>query len=216
MQNPLRFLVGASIVLVGAAFWVSIRPAESPVLGADEPDAAAADVLYSPPVLQRFNIGGDFVLDAHDGSVFDLAAHRGEVFLLFFGYTRCPDFCPATLSLLAQVSERLGDRASGVTTLFVSIDPQHDGSERLGEYLGYFGVPAIGLSGSVDRIDDVVAAYAGSYETVSSSENGPMFGHSAYTYLIDRAGGVRYTFRPDDAPRFIADGVNQVLDEAVG
>lgn len=216
MRNPLRLLGGVSIVLVAIAFWVTTGPRKSPVVGTDRPLAAVEDVPYSPPVLQRFNIGGDFVLDAHDGSVFDLAAHRGEVFLLFFGYTRCPDFCPATLSLLAQVSERLGARASGMTVLFVSIDRRHDDPERLGEYLSYFGVPAIGLTGSVDQIDEVVGAYAGLYEIVSDSEGGPLFGHSTYTYLIDRAGGVRYTFRPDDAPQFVVDGVKQVLDEAAG
>ena len=216
MRSLGRLLAVASIGLIGVLFWTSTRRHELPAGSGGEPVAPAGDVPYTPPALQSFGIGGDFVLDAHDGSVFDLAAHRGEVFLLFFGYTRCPDFCPTTLSLLAQATDRLGERAAEVTTLFVTVDPQHDVPERVGEYLGYFGVRATGLTGSVEQIDAVVAAYAGIYETASETEEGSILGHSTYTYLIDRRGHVRYTFRPDDAPQFIADGVAQVLYEVVG
>ncbi len=215
MQRFLRLLGLASILLVGALFWASTREGGPPTVAGDDPVAPAAQEPHAP-VLQNFGIGGDFVLQAHDGSAFDLAAHRGEVFLLFFGYTHCPDFCPTTLSLLAQVSERLGDRAARVVTLFISIDPERDEPERLGEYLGYFGVRAIGLTGTVDEIDAVVAAYAGQYEVASEPNEEPVLGHSTYTYLIDGEGLVRYTFRPDDAPEFIADGVRQVLDETAG
>ncbi len=216
MQKTLRLLALASIVLVGAVFLASTREDGPPEVVAEEPAASLARAPVAAPVLQQFNIGGDFVLEAHDGSLFDLAAHRGEVFLLFFGYTRCPDFCPATLSLLAQASDRLGDRAAGVSALFVSIDPEHDQPARVGEYLAYFGIRAIGLTGSAAQIDEVVAAYAGLYEVASESAEGTIFGHSTYTYLIDGEGRVRYTFRPDDAPEFIADGVRQVLDEVAG
>ena len=214
MKSLVRLLLIASIVLAGAVSCSSIRQDELPAVSGDEPVVSGEEAVHTLPVLQSFGIGGDFVLDAHDGSVFDLAAHRGEVFLLFFGYTRCPDFCPATLSLLAQVSERLGARADEMTTLFVSIDPQHDEPERVGEYLSYFGVRAIGLTGSAEQVEELVAAYAGVYEIASESEAGPIFGHSTYTYLIDSLGHVRYMFRSDDRPQFIADGVIQVLDEA--
>jgi protein SCO1/2 len=171
------------------------------------PSTSAAAPIRTPPILQEFDIGGDFVLAAHDGTAFDLAAHRGEVFLLFFGYTHCPDFCPATLSLLGQVYELLGDDGSAVTTLFVTIDPERDTPAAMGEYLEYFSVPALGLTGADDELAPILQSYAGIMEMQTDSDGTVLFGHTTHIYLIDHNGDVRYTFRPDDAPRFIAAGV---------
>jgi protein SCO1/2 len=90
--------VGRVLLLLAAMGLAGCAPAADPLA----PVADETDEVRTPPILQRFDIGGDFALTAHDGTVFDLADHRGEVFLMFFGYTHGPDFCPATLSLLAQ------------------------------------------------------------------------------------------------------------------
>ena len=195
--------------LLGLLLVSACSPASDAV---DAPPAAApGEEMRTPPILQDFNIGGDFVLTAHDGTTFDLAAHRGEVFLLFFGYTHCPDFCPATLSLLGQVYELLGDDADSVQTLFVSIDPVRDTPETLEQYLNYFSVPALGLTGSAEELEPVLSAYAGLME-VETDESGEMvIGHTTYTYLIDHRGRVRYTFRANDTPHFIAAGVADQL-----
>lgn len=186
---------------------------------APEPDgpaegAAAQDVVRTPPILQPFDLGGDFVLTAHDGSTFDLAEHRGEVFLMFFGYTHCPDFCPATLSLLSQVYELLGEPGGDATTLLVSIDPARDTTEALAKYLAYFSVPALGLGGTVEAIERVVGEYAGLMESGEDEAGETIFGHTTYIYLIDHQGKVRYMFRPNDTAAFIAAGVEQQIEIA--
>jgi protein SCO1/2 len=172
--------------------------------------------VRTPPILQHFDIGGDFVLAAHDGTEFDLAAHRGEVFLLFFGYTHCPDFCPATLSLLGQVYELLGEDGSAATTLFVTIDPERDTPAAMREYLEYFSVPALGLTGSAAELAPILQSYAGIMEMQEEDDGTVLFGHTTYTYLIDHNGEVRYMFRPDDTQRFIAAGVQDQINVTRG
>lgn len=183
--------------------------------GAPEPPAPVVDegpaAATAPPVLQAFDLGADFELPAHDGTVFDLAARRGEVFLLFFGYTHCPDFCPATLSLLAQAYDRLGPEGASVQTLMISVDPARDTPEALSGYLGYFAVPALGLIGSPEQTETIVSAYAGLVEPGEVVGDNQIFGHTTFIYLLDHEGSVRYLFRPSDSPEFIAAGIAEQL-----
>src|SRR5438105_2526584 len=76
----------------------------------------------------------DFTLHDQDGKVFHLKDHRGQIILLFFGYTSCPDVCPTTLSKLARVYALLGPIRQKVLTVFVTIDPQRDTPQKLSEY----------------------------------------------------------------------------------
>ncbi len=178
--------------------------------GSPGPGPAAA-----PPELQTFDFGGDFELMDQAGASFRLSGRRDRTHLLFFGYASCPDFCPVTLSLLTRVQERLagqGYSSPAFTTLFVSIDPERDTPERLTDYLGYFALDAIGLTGSQEQIDEVVRQYAAMVQpTPESTDERPLLAHSTYVYLIDGAGTVRYTFRHDDSAEFIASGVAQLL-----
>jgi len=202
-----------------AVVCLSVAAACAPAPDSREPaevGPADAALVRTPAILQPFDIGGDFVLAAHDGTSFDLAERRGEVFLMFFGYTHCPDFCPATLSLLAQVHEMLGEDGGDVTTLLVTIDPDRDTPEALAKYLGYFSVPAIGLVGTAEQLDAVLDSYAGMMESGVDEEGEVLFGHTTSIYLIDHEGQVRYTFRPNDEPQFIAAGVRQQIEIARG
>lgn len=210
MRRPDR---GAAVLVLSLAVACAPSP-DAEVPAAEQP--GAADLKRTPPILQPFDIGGDFVLTAQDGTRFDLAEHRGDVFLMFFGYTHCPDFCPATLSLLGQVDELLGEDGGAATTLLVTIDPDRDTPEVLAKYVGYFGVPALGLSGSMEEIEAVLAAYAGFVETEENEAGELVFGHTTQIYLIDHQGKVRYTFRPNDEPEFIAAGVRQQIEIARG
>jgi protein SCO1/2 len=104
--------------------------------------------------------GANFTLTDQDGRPFQLSSLRGRVVLLFFGYTSCPDACPTTLSKLARVYKLLGRHRERVVTLFVSVDPGRDTPRVLKEYLKYFRVNAVGLTGTKEEIDRVVGFYA--------------------------------------------------------
>ena len=154
--------------------------------------------------LQDYEFGGDFTLTDHRNQSFALQDLRGEVGLLFFGYTFCPDICPVTLSKLAGVGEFLGPERP-LKVLFVSVDPQRDTPQQLAAYLDHFDSGVIGLTGSVDEVQGVVKKYAGSYQKEEVDEaGGYLMSHPARTYLIDRQGRVRYLFSQQDTPRQMA------------
>lgn len=158
------------------------------------------------------SIGGDFTLTAQEGQSYTLSEHQGEVRLLFFGFTHCPDICPTTLLELKKVYAQLGSAGEEVTTLFVSIDPERDTPELLGDYLGSFDLPVVGLTGSVEEVQQVVNAYAGWFEKVDlDSAAVYTMDHSTRSYLIDREGKVRYIFSYEDGPERIAYIVRKLL-----
>jgi len=159
---------------------------------------------------QAFNPTGDFTLTEDNGKIFHLRDHRGKVVLLFFGYTSCPGVCPLTLSKLARARTLLGAASQEVMTVFVTVDPQHDTSARQREYLGYFDINAVGLTGTKTQIDKVVHAYNASYEQVpTKSALGYIINHTSIVYLIDKQGKVRYLFHQDDSPEKMANIIRE-------
>lgn len=155
---------------------------------------------------QALNPQRDFVLHDQDGKIFQLKDHRGQIVLLFFGYTSCPDVCPMTLSKLARVYKLLGPMRPKVLTVFVTVDPARDTPAKLKEYLRYFNINAIGLTGTKQEIDTVVDAYKATYEKVvtNSSALGYMFDHTDYLYLIDTQGKTVHLFHPEDKAQDMA------------
>ena len=150
---------------------------------------------------QAFNPNGDFTLLEDNGKIFHLRDHRGKVVLLFFGYTSCPGVCPLTLAKLAKVRTLLGAASQKVMTVFVTVDPQYDTAARLTEYLGYFDINAVGLTGTKTQIDKVVHDYKASYQKIPiKSALGYFINHTSIVYLIDKQGKVRYLFHQDDSP----------------
>jgi cytochrome oxidase Cu insertion factor (SCO1/SenC/PrrC family) len=166
-----------------------------------------------PPERRDYgNLGGDFALTDQRGRPFRLEQLRGKVVLLFFGYTFCPDFCPMTLAKLAGVGERLGSDKERVRVVFVSVDPERDVPEKLREYLDYFAVDAIGLTGTSLEIERVARQYGVSYERrTADSAAGYLIDHSAVLFLIDPEGKVGQLFRQGDSPEAIAAAVKGLL-----
>lgn len=150
--------------------------------------------------MKCLTLQGIFVLTDQDGKVFHLKDHRGQVVLLFFGYLTCPDVCPATLSKLARVYSLLGASwRSKLLTVFVSVDPNRDTPAKLREYLSYFDINAVGLTGPKDQVDKVVHAYKAFYEKVDTQAPlDYLINHSDYLYLIDPRGKTAHLFHPDD------------------
>lgn len=131
-----------------------------------------------------------------DGSSFRLSERRGDVVLLFFGYTSCPDVCPTTLSELRKVKTELGSNADQVKVVFVTVDPERDTPEQIQKYVSIFNPSFMGLSGSLEELETVWKDY-GVYrevEQVSTSAAGYLVNHTARVYLIDRDGNLRLSY----------------------
>jgi cytochrome oxidase Cu insertion factor (SCO1/SenC/PrrC family) len=156
--------------------------------------------------------GANFTLTDQDGRPFQLSGLRGRVVLLFFGYTSCPDACPTTLSKLSKVYKLLGADRDRVVTLFVSVDPGRDTPRVLKDYLKYFRVNAVGLTGTKEEIDRVVSLYGARYEIEKSdSATGYHVNHSTDLYLIDQKGEVAQRFKYEGGTKEIADAVRRLI-----
>ena len=107
--------------------------------------AACAPHQYTATVLKPPKSLTDFTIPASDGSSFTLSAHQDRYVLLYFGYTNCPDICPATLAELQQTVQKLGPDAGKVEVAFVTTDPQRDTLDALKAYLSHFNGSFIGL-----------------------------------------------------------------------
>ncbi len=163
------------------------------------------------------DIGGDFSLVDQRGDRFALRDLRGQTALLFFGYTFCPDFCPTTLSRLVRVGELLGADAEQLAYLFVSVDPKRDAPDVLRQYLDYFPLDVLGLTGAREAIDRLVARYAVQYEIGMPDAQGDYaVDHSTYIYLIDGLGQVRYLFEYDDRPEDMVAALRVLWSGAAG
>lgn len=137
----------------------------------------------------------DFELSNQHGQKFRLSEQRGEIVLLFFGYSNCPDVCPLTMSNFKSIKEELGDQADKVRFIFVTVDPERDTKERLLEYVKVFDPEIVALTGSRAELEPVWKSY-GVYQAKqdTSSAAGYSVDHTARTYLIDQEGNWRLTY----------------------
>jgi protein SCO1/2 len=134
-------------------------------------------------------------LPAADGQIFDLNEQKGNIVLLFFGYTNCPDVCPATLSEMRKLFENLGENSEDVRVVFVTVDPERDTPERLKNYVNAFNPDFIGLTAPLAELEPVYTSY-GVYREVqeTGSASGYLVAHTSRTYLVDKNGKLRLTF----------------------
>lgn len=165
-------------------------------------------------ILPVLPVGGDFVLTDFDSQRFDLRSLRGKAVLIFFGYTSCPDVCPTTLSKLSSAYKQLGDDASRVKTLYITVDPQRDTPAVLKADLGSFHLDALGLTGTKAEIDKVVALYGASYEIIPTpnSEAKYTVAHSTTLYALDSHGRTRILFPYEATVEEIVKGLRTILE----
>jgi cytochrome oxidase Cu insertion factor (SCO1/SenC/PrrC family) len=140
------------------------------------------------PLSAQTEVGGDFSLTDQYGHPFSLQQMRGKLVLLFFGYTYCPDVCPAELANLASLFDALGPQSERVQGLFVSLDPQRDSPEVLRSYTRYFSQNLLGLTGSVSEVDRVAQQYHVKYQRHEQKNGRYSLDHSANLYVIDSRG----------------------------
>ena len=137
----------------------------------------------------------EFTLTRESGN-FRLSETRGDIVLLFFGYTSCPDICPTTLAELKTALERLEEeKAENVKVVFVTVDPQRDTPERVQEYVNHFDPDFIGLSGTEEELAPVWNEYGVYREIVDgTSAAGYLVNHTARVTLIDQDGNLRVSY----------------------
>jgi protein SCO1/2 len=138
------------------------------------------------------DFGKDFALTDHTGKPRTLADFRGKVVVMFFGYTRCPDVCPSTLAELKQVLGKLGDNASRVQVLFITVDPERDTQALLAQYVPAFDPGFLGLHGDLGATAKVAREFKVFYQKVPGSKpDNYTMDHTAASYVFDAQGRLR-------------------------
>jgi protein SCO1/2 len=128
----------------------------------------------------------DFALQDGKGQTYTMADFKGRFALVFFGFTNCPDVCPTTMSEVAQVMDDLGARADRVQPLFISIDPERDRRQGLGEYVAAFHPAILGLAGDDAATRDAASSFKihFSREDDPAAPDGYTMSHSPGLYLV--------------------------------
>jgi protein SCO1/2 len=137
-------------------------------------------------------IGGPFTLVDQNGKTVTDRDFRGKNMLIFFGFTHCPDICPAELQVMSAALEALGPKADDVVPIFVTLDPGRDTPEAVGAYVKNFGKTFVGLTGSPTAIANAANAYRVAYQKFEYKDKDGNYGysidHSALVYLMDKDG----------------------------
>jgi len=137
----------------------------------------------------------EVALPTADGAEFRLSRQRGQIVVMVFGYTHCPDVCPMTLAKLAQLRARLGQAAAGVRVMFITLDSERDTTARVRAYLRAFDPTFVALTGSPRALAQVRDAYgviAG--RRAGAGTGGYLVDHSTFVFVVDRAGQLRFMF----------------------
>lgn len=133
-------------------------------------------------------IGGPFVLTDHRRETITEKTFLGRPFLVFFGFTHCPDVCPTTLFETTAWLRAAGTEADRIQVLFVSVDPQRDTPELLSHYLQSFDPRIVAATGTKEQIDAMIAAYRATYSFVPTGGDGYTVDHTASMFLMDSTG----------------------------
>ena len=148
-------------------------------------------------------IGGPFKLTDQNGNSISDVDLKGRPFLVFFGYTHCPDVCPTTLFDVSEVLRALGKDADRAGALFVTVDPERDTPDVIKDYLSSFDPHLRGATGERAAIDAAEKAYR-VYAKKAPTQNGDYsMDHTALVYLMDKQGRFVAPFnlkrKPEDA-----------------
>ena len=203
MSRTLRWslMIAALVAAVGIAWLIFMlnQPAYAFEGGEYEPAAPA------PPLN----------LTTQHGEPFALSDLEGNVTLIYFGYTTCPDYCPTTISNFTVVKELLGEDADRVKFVLVTFDPERDTPERLRQYLSFFDEEFIGLRGDEKQTEQVLKDYGITVIRVDQPESATeyLLDHSTRTYVIDPEGRLRLSFSYELPPESMAADIRALLND---
>jgi protein SCO1 len=142
----------------------------------------------TPNAPQVAAIGGPFRLTDQDGRTVTDRDLKGRPFLVFFGFTHCPEICPTTLFEISEILRNLAPDADRARALFITVDPERDTPKALKDYLSSFDPHLLGLTGDADAIAAVAKSYRAIYRKVPLAEGGYTMDHTAIVYLMDKQG----------------------------
>lgn len=179
MNNSFKLtLIGitAGLVLVVGGWWLfnQLRPYN-----------------FHGTVLQSPDAAPNFTLQGAQGDV-SLSDFRGKMVILYFGYTFCPDVCPASLSAVAGAMDIIGKKAERVQVIMVSVDPERDTPAEIDAYAKHFNPNFVGITGSLEEVAQVATLYGIYYaKEEGSAASGYLVEHTATLMVLDEQGALK-------------------------
>ncbi|MCU7852842.1 MAG: SCO family protein [Candidatus Thiodiazotropha sp. (ex Monitilora ramsayi)] len=197
----LIFILSIPLLVAGVSSWFLFNT---------QPPAVQAHIeTKRATILPELRPLAAFSLKDHQDRKFDNSRLLGQWTLLSFGYTHCPDICPSTLAMLAEMNRNLHQSAAKVPFQvgFISVDPERDTTERLAEYVTYFDPGFLGIRGDDAALQTVTKPLGILYRKVETEKSamGYVMDHSASIVLIDPQGRYRALFSPPHDPAIMAD-----------
>lgn len=189
MSNRYWISVGAIAIVAALAGVYVARKLNQPAV----PSLEAGTSLPAARALPEFSL-----LDTH-GAATSTTTLRGHPTLVFFGFTHCPDVCPLTLAILASVQKQAAlkdERLTGLKVAFISVDPDRDTPEQLGQYLASFGGDFIGLTGTAAEIAKATRAFGVATARVELAGGDYTMDHSAAVFVLDSQARIAAVFTP--------------------
>jgi protein SCO1/2 len=175
----------ARALILGSAFLAGVALCFGGILLVTHRNVTAVAGAGNP---FQASIGGPFQLvDQNDRPTTDRDL-LGHPFLVFFGFTHCPDVCPTTVFEISEVLNRLGPDADRVSALFVTVDPERDTPPTLKDYLSSFNPRLRGLTGDPAAIAATLKSYRVYSKKVPLDGGDYTMDHTAIVYLMDRDG----------------------------
>jgi len=144
---------------------------------------------------------GVYSLVDQRGNPVDQTMFKGHPSALFFGFTHCPEVCPTTLAEMSGWFEALGDEGKDLQAYFVTVDPERDTPEIIGDYVSWVSDRITGVTGKPEEIDKIVKAWGVYAQKVPLDDGGYTMDHTASVFLLDRQGQFQGTiaYREDSA-----------------
>ena len=156
-------------------------------------------------------VGGPFHLEDQNGRPVSDTDMKGRPFLVFFGFTHCPDVCPTTLFDISQLLKSLGEDADRTGALFITVDPQRDTPAVLKDYLSNFDPHLRGLTGDSAAVEAALKAYRVYAKKVPLPGDDYTMDHTAVVYLMDKEGRFVAPFNLKRAPQASAEELRRYL-----
>lgn len=197
------FIVAAVVLAILAAAsgaWFATR------VGAPElPEQAR--ILSAPRVLPEVP-----AID-HAGRPFGRHDYSGRWTLVFFGFTHCPDICPATLQVLAAARRQLDDLppADQPQVVMISVDPERDSPARLAEYVPFFHPEFRGVQVPEQHLPELTRGFSAAYAVTPLGEDGYTVDHTASLFLVDREGRLAAVIPTPHTPDGVATDLRRIL-----
>lgn len=200
-------IIAAAVVVagLGGIWFASMRPAGDDVFAQCRQGAVAGGDVGGP--FELVNSKGETVTDA------DVITGPS---LIYFGYTFCPDVCPLDTSRNAEAVDLLEKKGHMVTPVFISIDPERDTPEAVGDFAFNLHERMIGLTGSAEQVAAASKAYKTYYKRQPAEDEYYLVDHSTLTYFVMPGHGFVDFFRRDITPEQMADRVACYVDASQG